>query len=478
MAINKVVDRNNNVLIDLTEDDVSTNKVLEGTKFHGPDGKIYTGTLKKEDTGLKYTFVDFDGTLVYEFTDEEIDAMTELPAGPDRTAENLTFQSWNWDLESLKNWNRSRPDRPIVGANCITTDGKSYIYFKVSAKNDTFSFSSLNGFSTIDWGDGNGPESISRNHTYAEPGDYMITLDPDLSYTDKGGFSFGGSFKQPYYPHHNIYKVRLGKNTNIIAGSENAKTFFNYQYGLETINIPEPDEGITEWRSSTFMNSYCLRCLVIPRNITTIYSSSYSGFLSMPTDKSYYDNFILSFNPNIKSFSSFCSNYGCSRKIVVPEDSNFSFSFKAKHLDSIYIPTTLKSSISINGSLFKKIDLRNTSCTGCSLQSNILLEEVRLPNTVTSIVGNAFSNCYALKYLNIPDSVTSLGSNIVGNYTCLTLDLSEQTKVINVTSAPITVSSGGNSSVTALIILVPAALIDDYKSASYWSNLANYMIPV
>ena len=116
--INKVIDRNGNTLIDLTNDTITPNKVISGTKFHGADGKEYTGILPANELDtLKYTFIDYDGTIMYTFTDAEIDAMEQLPAGPDHTADNLTFQEWNWSLADLKAWNRTRLDRPIVGAN-------------------------------------------------------------------------------------------------------------------------------------------------------------------------------------------------------------------------------------------------------------------------------------------------------------------------------------------------------------------------
>ena len=48
-------------------------------------------------------FYDYDGTLLYQYTPDEIQEMTELPDAPEH--EGLVFQDWNWDLADIKNIN-------------------------------------------------------------------------------------------------------------------------------------------------------------------------------------------------------------------------------------------------------------------------------------------------------------------------------------------------------------------------------------
>ena len=44
-------------------------------------------------------FYDYDGTLLYSYTVEEAQGLTELPAGPEH--DGLVFQKWNWSLEDV-----------------------------------------------------------------------------------------------------------------------------------------------------------------------------------------------------------------------------------------------------------------------------------------------------------------------------------------------------------------------------------------
>ena len=74
------------------------------------------------------------------------------------------------------------PDMPVIG------DGKTYLYIKIAAEGRMtvplyFSQTVANGV-TIDWGDGSATQTLSgtgsRNttHTYAEIGEYRISLNP------------------------------------------------------------------------------------------------------------------------------------------------------------------------------------------------------------------------------------------------------------------------------------------------------------
>lgn len=244
MAINKVVDRNNNTLIDLSMDTVTPEKVLSGVTFHKADGTIATGLLEKKDTDtLTYKFFDYDGTLLYSYTDEELDALTELPDGADHSDENLTFQGWNWDLDELKNWDRTRLDRPVVGSHYITTDGKTYFYVKMEQAGDIYlKFYISTGDSTvyssfqIDWGDGSDPEVFSKSgnsnidakHTY-QPGEYVIVYTHTSG--DPSHVVLGNSNNFSYWP-YNIYGCKIGNFSYF-------KRYFLGSSGIKKINIPK-----------------------------------------------------------------------------------------------------------------------------------------------------------------------------------------------------------------------------------------------
>ena len=127
-------------------------------------------------------FYDYDGTLVASYSLSEAQSLTALPDGPAHSG--LTFQGWNYTLEKVK-----ACTRPMnVGAMYITDDGKTRLHIRIAAEGRMtvplyISQTVANGV-TIDWGDGSatqtlaGTGNVNTTHTYANIGDYVITLDP------------------------------------------------------------------------------------------------------------------------------------------------------------------------------------------------------------------------------------------------------------------------------------------------------------
>ena len=206
-------------------------------------------------------FIDYDGTLLYSYTLEEIQAMTELPPLP--TQEGLICQEWNWSLEDIKEHNR----RLIVGATYITDDGKTRVYvdLTVEGKLDMslyFSQTIKNGVE-VDWGDGSpvetfdeygGSNYINPIHTYASIGKYIITLNSidgcelrlgALNYNNNivGSYSKGTKYNKYYYE-SSVTRVNIGKNVSMSNGFQ-----FENCYSLIEVTIPK---GITTIGSRYF----------------------------------------------------------------------------------------------------------------------------------------------------------------------------------------------------------------------------------
>ena len=135
------------------------------------------------DENADFCFWDYDGTPLYSYTMAEIQAMTELPAPPDHSQDDvpLTFLYWNWTLADLKSLNCTMD----IGACYRPTDGKMHWTYRltdISGLTCSFTTSQTTDV-VIDWGDGTTPEhwgSSTENganptHTYATAGTYHCT---------------------------------------------------------------------------------------------------------------------------------------------------------------------------------------------------------------------------------------------------------------------------------------------------------------
>jgi len=87
------------------------------------------GSVEKKDVN----FYDWEGTLLFGYSVEEVQAMTSLPA-PD-TSPNyqsvdhdlLTFQKWTRNLTNIKTWAQNHSNQSLgVGAIYTTTDGQNH----------------------------------------------------------------------------------------------------------------------------------------------------------------------------------------------------------------------------------------------------------------------------------------------------------------------------------------------------------------
>lgn len=98
------------------------------------------------------------------------------------------------------------------------------------------------------------------------------------------------------------------------------------------------------------------------------------------------------------------------------------------------------------------------------------LTQITIPNSVTSIGSSAFQTCSALIELIIPENVTTIGSNA--------LRIGSSTKKATITMKPTTPPTIDSSTFNASYlnkIIVPVGCGDAYKSATNWSNFADYI---
>ena len=300
------------------------------------------------------TFIDYDGSVLYSYSLAEAQALTALPTLPSH--DGLVCQGWNWTLEAIKALNR-----PVaVGAMYITDDGATRLHIRIATVGRMtvplyIGQTVANGVS-IDWGDGSTTETLSgtgnvnTSHTYAEPGDYVISLMPQgvckLSFgSGSSSYCVMGSTANYGKVYCNMLQdVSIGKNVTSIGGSA-----FSTCYSLASITIPD---GVTSIGGSAFSNCNSLASITIPTSVTSIDNNAFGDCRSLVS---------ITIPGGVTSIS----------------DSVFG---DCLSLASITIPDGVTSIISY-------------AFYGC-----YSLASITIPTSVTSIGAYAFSNCQGMRY--------------------------------------------------------------------------------
>lgn len=279
---------NDQTLIDLSQDTVtSAEHIVAGRVGHLADGTQVTGTAESGgtteivETALKdVTFIDYEGTILHEYTKSEFLALTALPDNPSH--DGLIAQGWNWSLEDAQTY-VSKWDCLVIGQNYTTSDGKTRIYINVTdvfiSIGDYFRLGftcSVNGGAVIDWGDGStttssGTSMGNYTHTYAIAGEYLVTIDVAEGATINLGYN--GSNQGFFYYVNNNHPARL-LPTKIEIGDRVTRfnrDCFNGSINLKSISIPNT---ITELGNSTgngaTFTSTGITGLVIPNSVSII----------------------------------------------------------------------------------------------------------------------------------------------------------------------------------------------------------------
>ena len=300
------------------------------------------------------TFIDYDGAVLYSYSLEEVQSLTELPTLP--THDGLVCQGWNWTLESIKSFNYP----VIVGAMYITDDGATRLHIRITTTgrmtvplciNQTVS----NGVS-IDWGDGSVPNTLvgtgnrSTNHTYSEPGDYVVSLMPEDECTlslgaGKSSLCVMGSNENNGRVYCNMLRdVYIGKNVTSISTYA-----FKYCYSLASITIPD---GVTSISTYAFQNCNSLASITIPDSVTSILGYAFQNCYTLAS-------------------------------ITIPDSVTSIKGNAFQNCNSL-------ASITIPGGV--------TSIGNTAFQNCYSLASITIPGGVTSIGNTAFSNCYGIRY--------------------------------------------------------------------------------
>ena len=416
---------------------------IEGIETGGGSGASVDKDVK---------FYDYDGTLLYSYTVEEAQALTELPPLPEQ--EGLICQGWNWTLEGIKSHNRA----VNVGAMYITDDGTTRIYITLQeGRTSPMLGVRVNGTVTVDWGDGSEPDiltgtSLSKtiwtpNHEYGSPGIYIIRLSASGSMMFNDGSSgmnllrcssIDDGRNRAYG--NSIRKIELGNGVTSIGGHT-----FSACYSLISVTIPE---GVTSIGGYAFNNCYSLTSVTIPEGVTSIGDYTFSTCYSLTS----------------AAISEGATSIGTN-------------AFKNCHsLTSVTIPegvTSIGSNAFKNCSSLASVTIPEgvTSIGDYAFQYCSSLISVTIPEGVTSIGNYAFNNCYSLISVTIPEGVTSIGTNAFYNcYSMRFYDFSKHTAVPILSSIYAIYNIPSDCE-----IRVPAALYDEWIAATNWATYANYI---
>ena len=174
--------------------------------------------------------------------------------------------------------------------------------------------------------------------------------------------------------------------------------------------------------SPVFMNAY-LKKVIMPKGIETLLTNVFCNcqgldYIKIPnTVKSISTNGIFVNGSKIKTLD-----------LSEMDPTLFNNSFLSHnggtYIDELICPNNLETTVSSFGGLYvKKVNLGKLLTeipSGCFSSISNYIEEIIIPNTVTSIGNGAFNYCSKINNINLPSSLTSIGESAFNGCTGLT----------------------------------------------------------
>lgn len=398
-------------------------------------------------------FIDYDGVILHSYSAGEFASLSALPSLP--MHDGLICQGWNYTLEDAKSY-VAEYGMLDIGAMYITDDGNTRLYIRIAEEGRMtvplcFSQSEVNGV-IVNWGDGSGDERPvgtgmkQLTHTYANKGDYVITLQTVTGELHLGSNGsnicvMGSTANNGRVYCNMLQKVELGNVDTLKAYA------FSNCYSLKSITIPNS----TTVSKYAFNNCHSLRSITVPLDGQdtlfegTFYTCYSLTRASIPYAVAYLEKYLfqncaslkrLSFPPQCQSISVSCCQYCYSlEEVCMSQESK-----------------------SVGSSAFQY-------CKS--------LKRISLPKTTfTTLATNAFQYCESLVYFFIPKNVTTIPNSVFANcYGMAVYDFTQHTSVPTLSS-----TNAFNSIPSDCKIKVPASLLDSWKAATNWSTYASKIV--
>ncbi len=274
-----------------------------------------------------------------------------------------------------------------------------------------------------------------------------------------------------------LSSVAIGNSVTSIG-----KSAFEGCSNLTSVTIPN---SVTSIGSSAFRSCTRLTSVIIGNSVTSIGSNAFYECSSLTSviignnvtnigkDAFYNCRSLISVKiPNSVTSIGERAFYNCHSltSVTIPNSvtsiGNSAFEY-CSGLTSVTIPNSVTS---IGDGAFHKCSSLTSVIIGSGVTSIGKyafsycsgLTSVTIPNSITNIEISAFANCTGLTSITIPNSVTSIGDYAFKG--CNGLE-----SIISLPNTPPTVSS--SSFPNDVIVYVPNASLDSYKSSTNWKNL-------
>lgn len=380
-------------------------------------------------------FIDYDGTVVEEWTADQLASKTVLPNNPSH--DRLVAQGWNWTLADIRSYITDYPEAvATVGQMYDTVSGLTE--FDITVTKATGLTVVCNMVGNKNWGDGTSDNATS--HTYADYGDYTITCDGTS--IPSGGSSHSGIFGSGAANDCWCTSARIARRVTSMGSYA-----FSGCISMVSVSIPAKMQTIPE---RAFYNCFSLKAAVIPSRTTRLnqqifYYCSSLNKVSLPA--------------SISNIGSSVFYKSALKNIFIPPNVVIMGSGIAREcgrLDKILFPAGVT------------IDL------GSAFYNCHFIEHVDIPSGVTSITTSAFYGCNSIKHIDIPSGVTSIGATAF--YSCYNV-VEYDFSLLQAVPSLINVDAFNGINMLCKI-LVPAALYDEWIAATNWVTYANYIYPV
>ena len=390
------------------------------------------------------------------------------------------------------------------------TSNETIAIFNVTTFTGEAFLSDLEGYTSIDWGDGT--INTSLTHTYDNPGLYIcrikdltgigasafedcmileaIIIGDNVTYINHYGQSgavFGNCTKLKYvhigagveefgstFSSNPLESITVSPANAYFAGIGNClirKENNELLVGCINSIIPESVKIIS---NRAFFARKGLKHLVIPDGVTTIKLDAFSWCIDL--EDIHIGKGVTSIEGQIlrgcKSLEKITIPFIGSSATATTASANTLFGYIfgsgsyeggtviSQYYSTAYakycIPDSLRTVIVTGGDIFAG-----------SFQNCRKITSITLPETATKIEQNAFRSCVGLTELVIPESVTSIGENAFISCT----GLEEMT--IKATTPPTLANANAFTNTNDCPIYVPEQSVSTYKGAIVWSNIAN-----